>query len=335
MDRSKNKSGDLELLRSIGFGPESVLMNESRILGDAPLLKSLQDELHEKLGADLARHILLQIGFYHGLRDSLRALSVSRGDCIAGTLPLPSTPAISLRLHGATRNAGIEIHGTWYDAAEARAPGVEGRAPSRCTMTSGYTSGWLSGLFDGSMVALEAECRNAGSNRCRFVARLAETWRARGDCAELALVDALPFELFRRTIETSGTTSHPASSDETIEASHAVHVWGPVMVVPFREPDEAVRTAETLEERGDHNDIRVVVIDFETARIDPRRDLGSLESLLRRVESWGAESVLANFPDKIESILPRLATGLLLTRSTRAEAIASAFQIVDAQKHLL
>lgn len=335
MDRSKNKTQNFELLRSIGCGPESALMNNPRILGDGTLLESLRGELHEKLGADLAWHLLAQIGFYHGLRDSMRALSVSRSDCVGRTAPLPGTPAISLRIHGATGQAGTAMHGTWDDTSETRSLGGKDRTKRSCTMTSGYTSGWLSGLCDGSIVAVEGQCRNAGSNSCQFVARPAEAWRTRGDKSALALVDTLPFELFRRNIETLGASRNRQPQETKNESLDAIHVWGPVMVFPFREPDEALQAAETLEKSDRHDGIRVVVIDLEAAHMNPQRHFGPLASLLCRVESWGAEAVLANVSEELESIVSRLGARPLLTHSTRAEAIASAFQIVDAQKHLL
>ena len=61
-------------------------------------------------------------------------------------------------------------------------------------MSAGYTSGWLSGLLDADVVALERDCRASGHDACRFVAREAEAWD--GDGARRWL-RALPFAALR------------------------------------------------------------------------------------------------------------------------------------------
>jgi len=202
-------------------------------------------------------------------------------------------------------------------------------------MTSGYTSGWLSGLCDGSIIAVETECRNAGSEACRFIARPVEAWEARNDPSAMALVNTLPFELFRQDIERRWAAKNHEASHIPSTSPDAVHVWGPVMVLPFREAGEAQEAAQTLEEGNHHDGISVVVIDLETAPVPPRGNIDSLASLLARIDSWGAETVLANATEELDRMVSRLHTRPLLSHATREEAIAAAFQIAHAQKHLL
>ena len=52
----------LEMLTSLGFGPDTVLMNDPKLFVDGRFLASLLVEIHDKLGPQKASLALFQIG---------------------------------------------------------------------------------------------------------------------------------------------------------------------------------------------------------------------------------------------------------------------------------
>jgi hypothetical protein len=65
----------LELLTSLGFGPDTVLMNDPKLFVDGRFLASLLVELYDELPDRQASLALFQIGLLHGLRDAARVCS--------------------------------------------------------------------------------------------------------------------------------------------------------------------------------------------------------------------------------------------------------------------
>ena len=61
-----------EMLTSLGFGPDTVLMNDPKLFVDGRFLASLLVELQDELGPRNASLVLFQIGLLHGLRDAAR-----------------------------------------------------------------------------------------------------------------------------------------------------------------------------------------------------------------------------------------------------------------------
>ena len=84
----------------------------------------------------------------------------------------------------------------------------------------------------------KTSCAAQDTRDCRFVAREAEAWRAGGDARALALLDALPFAALRElAARAPAAAAGAARHGERFEpGSPVIHVWGPVMVLPFAAP---------------------------------------------------------------------------------------------------
>jgi hypothetical protein len=322
-------------LAALGLDLEGALCAEPRLLLDADFLRMLHAELAEKVAPEEARAALLQLGFLHGLRDALAVLR-------SGFAPLepptrgPAAARLAIRL--APLAGGAAWAGTWPEALEARARARSERSPepeaSGCGVSAGYTSGWLSGILDADVLALEESCRAAGHDACRFLAREARAWQEQGDARAEAALAALPFgalrELVVRQLE---ATPEPEPDGQRFQAgSPVIHVWGPVMILPFAGSDECLRSLELIGREPGARSVRVVIVDLGGALIDDSFGAASLEQVLEAIEGWGAEPLLTGISPLSERAVADLERTHLVIRKDLPEAIASAFQIAEAQR---
>jgi hypothetical protein len=323
-----------EKLSRLGLDLGGMLAREPRVLLNADFLGSLHGELEEQLGSEGARTLLLQLGFVHGLCDALVVLRT-------GFAPLEppcqgKAAATNLAIRLAAPRGLPEWSGSWPEALEARALRGSGEplAVPTCYASAGYTSGWLSGILDADVLALEHSCRGADQSECGFLAREAAAWRASGDERASALLDALPFEALRQL-----AAQHLPAADESPDGeryepgSPVIHVWGPVMVLPFAGSDECLRSLELLGRDPGARAVRVVVVDLSGAMIDEGFGAASLEQVLDAVEGWGAEPLLTGISPLSERAVADLEKTHLVIRKDLPAAIAAAFQIADAQRH--
>jgi hypothetical protein len=317
----------------LGLDLAGMLAREPRVLLNADFLGSLHAELEEQLGREGARAMLLQLGFVHGLCDALAVLRT-------GFAPLEpprqgKAAATNLAIRLATPRGLPEWSGSWPEALEVRAlrgSGAPLAAPT-CHASAGYTSGWLSGILDADVLALEQSCRGADQAECGFVAREARAWRASGDERAQALLDALPFEALRQLAAQHLPAAAESPNGERYEpGSPVIHVWGPVMVLPFAGSDECLRSLELLGRDPGARAVRVVVVDLSGALIDEGFGAASLEQVLDAVEDWGAEPLLTGISPLSERAVADLEKTHLVIRKDLPEAIAAAFQIADAQR---
>ncbi len=351
MKKSIDRKSDLHGLAALGFGPDSTLIKEPKLLVDSRFLATLLAEFEAKLGPEETARTLFQIGLMRGLRDANQALQRSfasarpdEGEWLVTINPL----AMRLAPNQTTNRAGGHaFQGCWPEAFEAAARlsklGPAG-APS-CALSAGYTSGWLSGTVDVDILVIEQECNAAGDAGCEFKACEVSEWRASGDARALSLLETLQFELFRglaaseQSIENDARAGeHPAKEQEHGEFdpdASIVHVWGPVMVVPFDNPNDGLQTVELLSRDPETADVRVVVIDLRDALLDAGFGAAALERALETTESWGAEAILTGVSLLSEAVVADLERDHLVIRKDLPEAIAAAFQIADAQRHLL
>jgi hypothetical protein len=185
-------------LLALGLDLESTLNEEPRFLLDVCFLGALHSELVEHLGRDEAHATLLQLGLLHGLRDAALVLRAGFGQS-ALELPVgsPATPRLAIRFapHPASPAERLEIRGSWPERHEAEAylAAVGPGTSPNCFVSSGYTSGWLSGIFDSDVLAIEVECSAQGNSLCHFIARETASWREIADPWASQLLDWLPF----------------------------------------------------------------------------------------------------------------------------------------------
>jgi len=328
----------LRTLTALGFGPDSALMTEPKLFVDRHFLSVLLAELDGELGKDGARALLYQIGFLHGLRDAARVAG-AEPDPMSGELPVAEAPAVAMELGARPADAApgeVALPGRWPEAyeAEARLCGPGAATDPACALSAGYTSGWLSEAFETDVLAVEDHCRARGDEACRFSVREPAAWRQGGRRDAVRILAQLPTEALRQVAAREGgvPVELPPVSHIDVQAP-VVHVWGPVMVLPFENPDEALGTLDMLSREAADASVRAVVLDLRHHTLDEGFGAAALETAIATIESWGAEAVLTSVSPLSEGVVQGLEIGHLLVRKDLPDAIATAFQIVEAQRH--
>ena len=332
-------------LEALGFDPDALWVRDAGLLFDPHFLGALHGELLEELGREEAQATLLQIGFLQGLRESQRVLDdppASRGSGETGsarTAPL----AIQLRVQpdqGAP--GGVAFEGSWPERSEAsaRLASVGVAAGNACAVSAGFTSGWLSAMLDADVLAVETSCAATGAPACRFVVRDVETWRATGEAPVQAALDALPYAALRELVlertQPPAPAPAPAAERPGLDPEHAVvHIWGPVMVVPWSGPDEAQAAVELLGRDPGAREVSVIVVDLTGASVDEGFAAVALERIVETVEDRGSELLIAGASPEAELVLAGLDRPPLASHKDLDHAVAAAFQIAEAQRRLL
>jgi hypothetical protein len=337
---------DLGLLDELGFGSDAVLMNDPKLFLDVRFLAALIKQFEGELGTEVAGRALFQIGLMHGLREAQQAVEAdpleADGYAESGP-PCRGTPLV-IRLGSLQSQepaGGLRLGGSWPEAHEARArlEGDERPAAPSCFLSAGFTSGWLSGTLDREILVVEHACSASGKAHCRFEAREISSWES--DATTRTFLEALPRSGvvgFRKALALAHfSRSHDAASSGPDEApgpeDRAVHIWGPVMVLPFVEANEALATIQMLSADPTTCSVRAVVVDLGGAVIDDGLAAAALERILHDIESWGADVILAGVTPLSEAVVDDLDGQFVITRKELPDAIASAFQIAEAQRH--
>jgi len=323
----------------LGFDPEAVLLKEPGILLDPHFLSALHAELRNELGNGDANITLLQMGFLHGLQDALRTVQNAFGPESSGSQS-PAGPSLAFRLCAETDTAepgAISLNGVWPERIEASAYLAALGVPEHatCFLSAGYTSGWLTGTLGANVLALESSCCACGGDSCSFSAREASAWRESGDPTALKILEALPFTAFRACVQSNlEALGDPESASDRIDpGSSIVHIWGPVMVIPFQGGDAVFNAVELIGRDPAARNVSVVVLDLSGAVIDEAFDAVALEQLLELVDAWGADAIFAAVSPLSEAAIADLERQPLMIHKDLAEAIAAAFQLANAQRH--
>lgn len=334
---------DLEALRALGFGLDAALMNDPKLFVDRRFLAAILDQFERELGPQESGSVLFQVGLLHGMRDALRAVDAGAGTTGASPLAMRLGQRRSVDPDGS-----IEIPGLWPEAfeADARLARLGPTTEPRCNLSAGYTSGWLSGTLDANILALEHECAVHGAAQCAFVAREIEAWRDSNDLQAAGLLALIDFDRVRTLALAAVADAAPsAQADGGAENSpdegdfdrdaHVVHLWGPVMVMPFASPEEALNTIEILSQDASTAGTRAVVVDLRESPLDDGFGAAALEQVIEVIESWGAEPILTGVSMLNEAAVSDLESGHMLIQKDLPAAIAAAFQIAEVQRGLL
>jgi hypothetical protein len=334
-----------ETFDAVEFDPEAVLERESRILLDPHFLGALHEELRDELGPGEASITLFQMGFLHGLQDAARAVASAVDTRLPAARAAAIVPPLAMRCRtrpGAGPAGAIEVVGSWPERCEAAAHLASQGATSGpvCALSAGYTSGWLSGTLDADLLALEVECSAVGHPGCRFVARETEVWRALGDEVAGARMDRLPFASFRslvrqRQVRSLATRVTDGRGDAIDRDAAVVHIWGPVMVMPYTGPEEAMQAVSLIGGDPGASEVSVVVIDLGGAVVDDAFGALALEQIVRAIEAWGAEAILADPSPLSQAVVANLEHPPLFVLKDLDEAISRAFQIAQSQRRLV
>ena len=330
---------DASALTGLRFDPEAVLLNSPGGLTDPRFVGPLHAELEAELGPQEAAIALLQIGCLHGLRDALRAVdgAFAAGRREAGP-SLPAALDMRFRTRRCEQRGALEVHGTWpgREEASARLAALGPGSEATCFLSAGYTSGWLSGTFDADLLVMEASCRARGDEHCHFVAREPEAWRASGHATATALLDALPFGTLRGLARNDVDRDDPPASDDLIDPDAAViHIWGPVMVIPFGGSEEALRAVELIGRDPGARDVSVVVVDLTGAIVDEAFGAVALEQIVETIELWGAEAIFAGVSPLSKAVIAGLDRQPLVIHKDLEAAVAGAFRVAESQRRVV
>ena len=305
-------------LDEIGLGPDSILMREPKLFQDRSFLGLLLEELHEQLGPEASPRALFQIGAWHGMRDARRIWQAPAAfDTQAQHETAGRSPSLGMRLlPDPSTEDRQRLRGAWPEHHEARArlkQGLKATGPA-CFLSAGYTSGWLSETHGHDFVVIEESCLASGDSACSF--------RAVPDRA-----------LTRSPQHRPEPDVHPDEGGESLDEGDAIHIWGPVMVLPCRHLEIALTTLRNLLEDGSLGEVRVVVLDLAQSSITstPRRD--DFETLLETLARWGVEILLSGAEAQPLQARSTLERPLLIGRPRLQESIAMAFQVAEAGLH--
>ena len=321
-------------LAALGLDLGNTLREDPRFLTDGAFLGALHLELRERLGEGDARAALLQLGFLHGLRDALELLTRGLHGGPSGARATRSRPRVALVLERVPQTAGGALRGAFRDGVEARAlaSALGAQAAPSCAVSCGYASGWLSGLFDADLLAREHGCAAAGHARCEFEARSRDGWEADGAAREdLARLPFSPLrDLVARHLAAQADAPDDGERDSFERGAPVIHVWGPVMVIPFSGADETIAGLDLIRRDAGARDVCVVVLDLAGAIIDESFGALALERVLEAIERLGAEPILTGISPLSERAVADLESTHLVVRKDLPEAIAAAFQIASS-----
>jgi len=330
---------DAPPLSALALDADPALAREPRLLVDPRFLGVLHFELSQKLGQEQAACNLMQLGFLRGLRDArmLVQLGLFAEGRRAGP---PVAPLLAMRIGHSDDADALCFQGAWPDQPEAEARlSTLGPAPMPgCWASAGYTSGWLSGLHDADLLALETRCAAAHGDGCRFVARSPEAWRLSGDPRSREILRFLPFEELRTVVDREievEAAEYAMRRGELGGESPAVHVWGPVMILPFSGADDSLRAVELIGNDPEARQVSVVILDLGGVLLDEAFGALALERTLDAIEAWGAEPILAEVAPLCESVVAGVEREHVIVRKSLPEAISTAFQIAQAQQNPL
>ncbi len=328
----------LNALEALGFDPDEILMQEPRILLNRRFLTALHRELGTQLRWNEAAEVLLLLGFLRGLRDAYQVLrsGFSEGLALVANSEATVLP-LAIRLDpptAAEESGGIALCGSWPEKleAEARLSALGSPAEPGCFLSAGYSSGWLSGVMKARLVAIETECAARGAASCRFSVREVESWHREADPVVELHLRALPFDKAQEWAAHSTANSLTEFANHFEAGTPMVHVWGPVMVIPFSGADETLTAIELIGHDPAARGVSVVVVDLAGTLIDEGFGAAALEQVVERVSAWGAEPILTGVSPLCEAVIADFAERIQVIDKGLPEAIAAAFQIASAQR---
>jgi len=256
---------------------------------DPDELERLRANAFESVGAPLAEGILYGIGMAEGLFDALRVSQRFAGP-LGGT-PGHAGPGLGLLFTpgglAPDRRFGGRIDRSVESALHRQRYG--GAAGPICHVSAGYCAGWYSELLGQFVLVRERACAAAGGASCEYEAQPAEAWIRAGDPWAASLRRVLDFEAMRESARKRLAAAGEAVEGDMMGAfdplSPAVHVWGPVMVLPYSGAGDTLAALDTIAADLGPEAIRVVVLDLTGARIDGVEATGVarvLDELVRR-----------------------------------------------------
>jgi len=305
-------------------------------VGDPEALAELRVDIFQTVGPEFGGGILYGIGFAEGQVDALR---VTRGFQMGGSL-LPRFAGPRLPLLFGPEGGKLAARFTGSLAKSVEATAHRSRFPAAadpiCFLSAGYAAGWYTELLGEKVLVRERTCTACGATSCTFEARRLDDWLEAGDPWIGELLPYLDFEGLRaRALKAVPELELDEPEGEMLGSfdpmSPALHVWGPVMVLPYGGAMHGESSLEAIRADLGDEQIRVVVVDLTGARIEALERAG-LARLVDHLESLHLEPILAGLHPSAEAALRRDAQSLgapLIARSI-SEGIALGFQLCAA-----
>jgi hypothetical protein len=299
---------------------------------DPAELARLRRNAFESVGRPYASGILYGIGLAQGLLDGLRI--ARRFANALGGAPRHAGAGLPLLFQAGRLRADRGFSGALDESVEAaihlREFGPE--TDPVCHVSAGYCAGWYSALFGEFQLVREIACVACAAEACSFDSRPASAWLETKDPWAATLLAYLDFDAMReaalRRLADDPDESEGSMMGAFDPLSPAVHVWGPVMVLPYSGAGDSLEAVETILGDIGPGALRVIVLDFTGARIDELETTG-LMRLLEVLEARKLESVLVALPDlAARNWLSRSAAlSLPLRAADISEGIRLAFQL--------
>ncbi len=302
-------------------------------VGSPELLSELRWDVFQSVGARYGQGVLYGIGFTEGLIDALRVTRTFQSsiDPIA-QLAGPALPLLFEPQPG--RSMGCFV-GEVRDPLEARLH-VERFGLTQdpiCFVTAGYAAGWYTELLGQTILVRETSCRACGDETCSFEARPLEAWS--GDRVIGELIPYLDVRALRERAQASVPEEREPDSGAEGNLfgsfdprSPAVHVWGPVMILPYSGADDSAAAIETIMGDVGADQVRVVIVDVLGMRLDPL-ELAGLSQVLTYVRAHEMESILVGMPRRETQRMGRALDSTLCVDDMQ-QGIALGFQMVHA-----
>jgi hypothetical protein len=293
-------------------------------------LARLHRNAFESVGPPYAGGILYGIGLTQGLLDGLR-IARRFGAGLDG-IPRHAGPGLPLLFRAGRLRADRGFSGTLEDSIEAS---VHLREPDDesgpvCHVSAGYASGWYSALLGEFQLVRELACIARSAAACEFEARPATAWIAAGNPWAAKLLGYLDFEAMRESALKRIADDPDESEGSMMGAfdplSPAIHVWGPVMILPYSGAADSLDAVETILADLGPGALRVVVLDLTGARIEALEATGLLR-LLEVVEVHKLETILVSLPDPVARRWRSASLSLPLRARDITEGISLAFQL--------
>ena len=250
---------------------------------DPDALEQLRTNAFESVGPPYAEGILYGIGVAEGLYDALRIERRFAGPL--GGAPRHAGPGLGMLFPPRGLTRARTFSGTLHSSVEAAVHRRRygGAADPICHVSAGYCAGWYSALFREFVLVRESACAAAGAAACEFDARTVETWTRANDAWAASLLKYLDFAAMRenalKRIAAAGDEAEGDMLGAFDPLSPAVHVWGPVMVLPYSGAGDSIAALDTIAADLGPDTIRVVVLDVTGARVDSVEALGIVRTL--------------------------------------------------------
>jgi len=286
-------------------------------VGSPGVLSELRHDVFRSVGPELGQGILYGVGFSEGVIDALRVVKEGRRPAQRDRL---CGPALPILLQPASSDAR-RLCGTAPGALEAKLhlERFDASADPICVVTAGYAAGWYTELLDEPVLVREHHCHACGDALCRFEARRVEDW---GDDARIGELAAyLDIRALRARARELLDDDDTESNDEGDlfgsfdSLSPTVHVWGPLMVLPYSGAADCAAAIDTIVADVGAGHVRVVVVDVLGMRVEPL-EMAGLTRVLAYARDNDMEAVVVGIAPQASGVL-----GGDLSNALRADSL--------------